>query len=376
ARLAMSSVDEARTPVTPPNDDDGLKSSGSEAKRSRYGSSSSDEDDAYSNFNKMLEKKKEKFAQIEASHLRLHVTEPKKLPSPKLDLSSDSDSDIEEVKEQSTLAMLLKKGKKFNEDREKNLDADMNRIKEMAKVSEAEVGALPNMVYQDAHAREAEMRLRRLKEDRRVAMQRRASLDTVDCVVIDGNGEYTEREYEYNNYSRAPPRLSGIKVTFLLQDLHLNDTKIEKLDYDMPIRCLVEKISKRWECNNADVMLTLNNDTVISDISMSPKELNIPLDGIHPISAVYVVCNTKKADEAPVRDANAITIKFQSGQGRPAHIDVDKTAPFSDILDRVAEALKMDKIGKLVFDCEKVDFSSTPQDLDMDDEDCVDVYAA
>ncbi|KAF8359413.1 hypothetical protein PRIPAC_94408, partial [Pristionchus pacificus] len=338
------------------------------SKKSRYDESSSEDDDYYSNFDKMLARSKKAAKNPEPKY----EPEEKKAPTPKLISSSDSESDVEEIKEENTLELLKKKGSKFNAERQKVIAAEMDKIKQMALVREAEEGARPDMEYRDPNAREAESRLRRLKEDRK-ALNRR-SLEYVDCVVIDNYGPRTESDYDTHGShinARKDP-----EVTFLLQDLHMNDSKIEKLVYDAPMRSLVDRITKRWKCNEIEVVLTLEGGLPVTDLDQSPMQLNVPLEGIYTVSAVFVPSKKVFREEPTPRDPNMISIKFQSGQGKPTILEMNKNSPFSEILSKVAEGLKMESVGKMVFDNEKVDFSSTPIDLDMDDEDCMDVYAA
>ncbi|GMR42304.1 hypothetical protein PMAYCL1PPCAC_12499 [Pristionchus mayeri] len=340
-------------------------------KKSRY-DNSSDEDDYYSNFDKMLKRNNKVTKKVVPKHDPVEA----KADSPKLISSSDSESDVEEVKEENTLEVLMKKGKKFNEDREKKINADVDKIRQLALVREAEEGAQPDMVYRDPHAKEAESRLRRLKEDRNAVNERR-SLDTgyVDCVVIDGRGgQRMEREYGTYGTSRSTHKRS--EITFLLQDLYKNDTKIESMDYDAPMRSFVERITRRWNCREIEVVLTLEGGQSVTDLDQSPRDLNVPREGINTVSAVFVPSKKTAFNEPAPRDPNLIAIKFQSGQGKPAIIEMNKASPFSDMLSKVAEGLKMEAVGRMVFDNEKVDFSCTPLDLDMDDEDCMDVYAA
>ncbi|GMS89389.1 hypothetical protein PENTCL1PPCAC_11564 [Pristionchus entomophagus] len=353
------------------------------SKKCRYeGDSSSEDDDYYSNFDKMLERNNKAFQKGVPKNDPIATKEA----SPRLISSSDSESDIEEVKEENTLEMLLKKGKKFNEDREKKITAEMDKIKQLAQVGEAEEGAQPDMMYRDPHSKEAESRLRQLKEDRRAAFARR-SQDFVDLIVLDNCGERTEKEYA--SHGRHTLSRKGPKVTFLLQDLHKNDTRIEKMNAESPFRSLVDGIVKRWNCKETEVVLTIEGGVSVTDLSLSPMELNVSLEGIHTISAIFVP--VKKAGPistpAVARDPNMISIKFQSGEGKPTIIEMNKVAnlyqmgncedtPFSEIVGQVAEGLKMATVGRMVFDCEKVDFSWTPIDLDMDDGDCMDVYAA
>ncbi|CAG7829894.1 unnamed protein product [Allacma fusca] len=76
--------------------------------------------------------------------------------------------------------------------------------------------------------------------------------------------------------------------------------------------------------------------------------------------------------------AGGITLKFQkSGLKRPVYLNVSKFKSLKDIRAILALELKVDeRTLELHFDGEKVNMSNTPEDLEMEDDDCIDIHDA
>ncbi|CAI4228973.1 unnamed protein product [Auanema sp. JU1783] len=156
-------------------------------------------------------------------------------------------------------------------------------------------------------------------------------------------------------------------VHFLIKNL---ETPSEASDYrswkmNDPISLLRREYSVKWGCNIKEVVITCKN-LPLQD-SDTPVSLKMPNE-VQLINVFRVGLEKKK-------DPNKITVKCLQADKRPVEIEFSKSSKFSSIKTLIQEKLKLAVITKLVFDSAQVHDDETPEELDMENDDCLEVYA-
>uniref|UniRef100_A0A131XK58 Putative ubiquitin-like protein n=1 Tax=Hyalomma excavatum TaxID=257692 RepID=A0A131XK58_9ACAR len=136
--------------------------------------------------------------------------------------------------------------------------------------------------------------------------------------------------------------------------------------HDKPFAEILEKLAQECRVEMSQVMLLAKEQPVQPEDT--PQSLDLS-------SADILDCIIRKYAGPSGKTANSITLRFQCANKRSTEsIEVDPDEPLQTAARTFAKKLGL-PLSKLVFkfDGEKVQLKSTPEELSMEDGDCVDV---
>ncbi|XP_077996180.1 NFATC2-interacting protein-like [Glandiceps talaboti] len=167
----------------------------------------------------------------------------------------------------------------------------------------------------------------------------------------------------------SPPEDKTLKVKITC--------KLGVVRYDMKLTdqfgVIMKSLAEKLNVEADQIILTLREDSIIA--SDTPKSINLRITDI--IDCVVANANSMTSDNdasLDMEDPNVVHIKVQGGTKTKKIISIKKTDPMEKLMDEYSKFLDIprNKIA-FVFDGDRISPTETPQDLDMESEDVIDV---
>ncbi|KHJ92745.1 hypothetical protein OESDEN_07360 [Oesophagostomum dentatum] len=141
---------------------------------------------------------------------------------------------------------------------------------------------------------------------------------------------------------------------------------------DEPFDKLRLEFAKELKCNQLDVMIHVNN--VDAGPGDTPDSMGLDVDKLHVVN-VFSLNPNSNTDEDLSSDPSFIPVKCIFASGRPRCVCIKLAETFAEAKKRIKKTLHLAAdVEKLVFDNDVLDDSDTPESLDMEAEDVVEVH--
>ncbi|WKX90414.1 hypothetical protein Q1695_009342 [Nippostrongylus brasiliensis] len=161
-------------------------------------------------------------------------------------------------------------------------------------------------------------------------------------------------------------------VTFGTDKASRRPGRIIPLPRDEPFDKLRPVFAKELGCNQLDVLIHVNN----ADAGPGDTPDSMGLD-VTKLAIVNVFClkpGSVCEEDVTENDPNLIPIKCIFDKGRPRMVWINVTETFADAKKRIVSALHLTgTIDKLVFDSEVLVDDETPQGIEMEADDVIEV---
>ncbi|EYC01787.1 hypothetical protein Y032_0104g3602 [Ancylostoma ceylanicum] len=141
---------------------------------------------------------------------------------------------------------------------------------------------------------------------------------------------------------------------------------------DEPFDKLRPAFAKELKCNQLDVLIHVNN--VDAGPGDTPDSMGLDIEKLALVN-VFCLRPNSNSEEDLSTDPSFIPVKciFESGRPRCVYIKLSET--FAEAKKRIKKALHLSNdIEKLVFDNDVLDESDTPESIEMEAEDVVEVH--
>uniref|UniRef100_A0A0N5ANN5 Ubiquitin-like domain-containing protein n=1 Tax=Syphacia muris TaxID=451379 RepID=A0A0N5ANN5_9BILA len=196
------------------------------------------------------------------------------------------------------------------------------------------------------------------EEDEVICLSSPTNSDSSYTCILDNTGDLGSNSF-------TDDAVADDFCTVQLNDMVTGKSKIHILKMNFSLDELTNIYSTLWKCSKKCVRLSAKNGEDL-DPSMTPKALNFTVNAVNVIFALKV---------ASLDPENVVNLKFVVRESKPFCKSFEKSLNFGEIKSAVAEMMGIkEKQIRLVFDNEYIDDNETPSTLEMEDNDCIDVF--